>query len=173
MFGFFKREEKKQMSKFEQHCTRYNKFYASMYQDFCFDADIPSYEDLDASNPFDIDLAEALEDMESILEMRIGSVKISDSITIICEHGNNFKYSYISMQIGGKPILTQTWMGEKEYSRLESASVLHEKYLGHVKYICNYIHSKAEQKKREKKIKEEEDIERAIHGCLCKESKND
>ncbi len=47
MFDFFKKkkEEKKETSLFERQCYLFNEFYASMYQDFCFASEIPSYEE--------------------------------------------------------------------------------------------------------------------------------
>lgn len=179
MFGFFKKEEKKEEKKetslFAQHCYLYNEFYASMYQDFCFASEIPSYEGIDPSNPHQIDLLQAIKDMEYILAMRVGSVRIGDSVVLIREGASSDDYNcnYISVKIGGITILVQTWNTENDHSKLENVSVIHEKYLGHIKYLCDFIKTKAEQKSQEQRHKEEGAVERAILKYACKETKND
>lgn len=175
MFGPFKKE-KTEMSKFEQHCSLYNEFYASMYQDFCFKEDeIKPYEEISPYDPQDIDLLETLTEMEEIIGMRIGSVKISENITLINEWSSCYNFRHISIQIGENPILVQTWKRKraKEFDTLENASILHEKYLGHIQYVCSYVSMKVNQKLKEDRLRESGEIERAIKALNCKETSND
>lgn len=172
MFDFFKKkkEEKKETSLFERQCYLINEFYASMYQDFCFASEIPSYEEIE----YQIDLLQALKDMEYIIEMEIASAKIGDEVVLIREEASDdYNCNYISVKIGGITILVQTWNTGKDHSKLENVSVIHEKYLGHIKYLCDFIKAKAEQKSHEQRHKDEGAIERAILNYTCRETKND
>lgn len=173
MFDFLKKayRKNKEISEFERHCSVYNEFYASMYRDFCF----PTHEELAETQSDDIDLLETLQNMEYIIGMRIWSSKISKTVSITHEWSYDYNSRHISIPIGDVAIVTQTWIRgeEKDQFILESTSVLHEEYIGHAKYICNYINSKAGQKRHEDKLREEGKVKRAIALENCKETQDD